>query len=739
MTTEERLEFDRLLSLIKEEAYTEMGKKDIGELRPMIDPHRIRDRYRFIREGMDIDAPFYAEKNLSRIISSIEEGEVLLPEQLLEVSEFFDFLDHLLVFFDKQTTPYLFSLVSKIISLDAERKRIVSVITRTGDVVNERIKRTEVEVNNLKQTIKKTLGETVTIRDGRYVIPVSAKSKANGIVHDISRGGKTLFLEPIDCVPSNNEIEIKKKLIDKEKKKVLNSLSASLREKLSEIKNDIDVLGKYDEIMAISNRARKSGWAIPEMEGSILKIRQGRHPLLKGDVVPLDMEIGREYNTLLITGPNMGGKTVALKTIGILSIMANSGIPVPASSDSQLPIFDRLFADIGDESSIDTGESSFSFHLKEMKKMLVDATDKSLILIDEIDRGTEPDGGRAISQAFLEEFTRKKVTTIVTSHSTALKFFVREKDGMENGRMETRDSIPTYRLRIGFPGESLWLETARSVGIDEKIIKRAEDFTDKKSLKIDQIIREMEEEREKMSITRTETEKEREMLSLAMKKTEETDERLKEELKRLRRQKKTMFIEARKGIENLVREIKETNASKESIVKAKKEIEKETIHKGEKKTQKQIMGVGDTARVRSPGMEGKIVSIDGDRITILVNGIRITLPAGMVDEVKSEDEGPPGYSIKFTRDVDLKDEINIRGLRVDDAILSLEKYIDDTILFAGDSSADRRFRIIHGIGKGILKEAVWKYLSKDKRIESFELAPQNEGGDGVTVVETYAF
>jgi len=172
MTTEERIEFDRLLSLIKEEAYTEIGKKAIGELRPMIDPHRIRDRYRLIREGMNIDAPFYAEKNLSRIISSIEEGEVLFPEQLLEVSEFFDFLDHLLVFFDKQTTPYLFSLVSGIISLDAERKRIVSVITRTGDVVNEKIKRTEVEANNLRQTIKKTLGETVTIRDGRYVIPV---------------------------------------------------------------------------------------------------------------------------------------------------------------------------------------------------------------------------------------------------------------------------------------------------------------------------------------------------------------------------------------------------------------------------------------------------------------------------------------------------------------------------------------------------------------------------------------
>ena len=742
MTYKERLEFDKVISLIAQRAGTKKGKDEVGILSPLYDVDAIKRRFAFIREGMQIRDPLlYNEKNLSYILASLEGGSTLSPQEFLEIADFLDFARQLKGYFTENNKwQYLLSLISSISILDEGRQKIIAVIKRNGEIVTKRILELEEQLKNSRQRLKSKLGDGVTLRGGRYVIPVMAGQKVDGIVHDISRGGRTLFIEPADCVPLNNEIEITTKGIEVEKKRILRQLTAFIREKLPEMRNNLNVIGRYDAIVAVSSISRKKGWQIPDIGGRFLRIIGGKHPLLqlKRDVIPLDMEIGKKFTTLLVTGPNMGGKTVALQTVGILSVMAQSGIPVPTSPDSVFPVFDRIFADIGDESSIETGESSFSFHLKELKCMQDHATEESLLLIDEIDRGTEPDGGRAIASAFIEEFTRKKAITIATSHSTALKFFVAEENGMQNARMETENGMPTYKLKIGFPGESLWLETARSVGVDNRLLKRAEELADKNILKTERLLKELEEEKGRVSNLKRELEGREKMLEGQLERAQSLKGRWEDEIENLRKEKKKILLDTRRRVENLVREIRESNAKRESIVRVKQMIEQE-IKQERKEIEKVSSGkrkgvynfkVGDMARIHSLGIEGKIIDATEKRVTLLIDDVRFEIPAKSIEPVNKtrEAKAEPQHHIRFTRSRELKIEINIRNLRVDEAISQLERYIDDVWLLG-----ERNFRIIHGVGEGILKNAVWKFLSNDDRIESFEIAPLKEGGDGVTV------
>ncbi|OYD17579.1 hypothetical protein CH333_00180 [candidate division WOR-3 bacterium JGI_Cruoil_03_44_89] len=742
MTCTERLEFDKVISLIAQRAGTKRGKHAIEKLSPLNEAEAIERRYAFIREGMEMETPpLYSEENLSAILTNLGGGDTLSPQELLEVAGFLDFLRELRNYFTKNDRwQYLSSLVSSISILAEEKQKITAVVKKDGEIITGRILELEEKLGDSRQRLRDRLGKGVTLRGGRYVIPVKAGKKVDGIVHDISRGGSTLFVEPTDCVPLNNEVEIAAKGIEQEKKRVLRQLNASLSKKLPELKHNLDVLGEYDAIVAISDISRRKGWQIPEVGDRFLRIIGGKHPLLqlKRDVVPLDMEIGRKFTTLLITGPNMGGKTVALQTVGILSIMAQSGIPVPASPDSVFPVFDEIFVDIGDESSIETGESSFSFHLKELKRMQDRAAGKSLLLVDEIDRGTEPDGGRAIASAFLEVFTGKNAITIATSHSTALKFFVAGEDGMQNARMETKNGAPTYRLGIGFPGESLWLETARFVGIDDGLLKRAEELADKNMLKTEHLLRELEEEKGRASELKRKLEEREKNLENQLESAQLLRKKWGDGVERLKKERKKILLEARKRVENLVREIRESNAKRESIVRIKREIEQELKRElgGMKKveTEKRVKNhnfrVGDAARIRSLDVVGRIIVITEKRITLQVDDVRFEIPPESVEPVDKPREvrAESRHHVRFARNRELKGEISIRNLRVDEAIPQLERYIDDVWLLG-----ERNFRIVHGVGKGILKNAVWEFLSKDDRIESFELAPLEEGGDGVTV------
>lgn len=742
MTYIERLEFDKVISLIALGASTKKGKDLIGTLSPLNETEAIKRRFAFIREGMEVgNPPLYREENLSCILMSLEGGDILSPQELLEVADFLAFLKQIKNYFTKNDKwQHLFSLISSISVLSEERQRITTVIKKDGEIVTKKIVELEKKLKDSREKLRDRLGDGVTLRGGRYVIPVRAGQKVDGIVHDISRGGSTFFVEPTDCIPLNNEVGISIKAIEKEQKKVLRQLTASLREKLPELRNNLDIIGRYDAIIAISNISTTKRWWIPEVGGKFLRIVKGKHPLLqlRRDVVPLDIEIGKKFTTLLVTGPNMGGKTVVLQTMGILSLMIQSGIPIPASPDSIFPVFNRIFADIGDESSIETGESSFSFHLKELKQMQDYATGKSLLLIDEIDRGTEPDGGRAIASAFLEEFTKRKAITIATSHSTALKFFVTEGNDMQNAKMETKNGVPAYKLKVGFPGESLWLETAEFVGIDNKLLKRAEQLADKNILKIERLLRELEEEKEKISDLKRRVEEGEKNLESQLEGAQLLKKKWEGEIEKLKGEKKKILLEARRRIENLVKEIKESGAERRSIIRAKQEIE-QGLKQGWKERKKIDDGrkaeihnfrVGDIARIRSLGIEGNVVGITERRVTLLVDGIRFDIPVesvGYIDKA-SVSRTALKHHVKFTRNRELKNEINIRNFRVDEAISQLERYIDDVWLLG-----DRNFRIVHGVGKYILKNAVWEFLSKDDRIESFNLAPLKEGGDGVTV------
>ncbi|HHW42549.1 MAG TPA: endonuclease MutS2, partial [Desulfotomaculum sp.] len=597
----------------------------------------------------------------------------------------------------------------------------------------------------------------VTIREGRYVVPVKQEHRAQvpGIIHDQSSSGATLFIEPMAVLESNNEVRRLEVAEKQEITRILGDLSAGVAAAAEEISLSLEALGRLDLIMA---RARYSqdldAWSPRILSGAMLDLRQARHPLLSGAVVPVSIHLGRDFDTLVITGPNTGGKTVTLKTVGLLVLMAQSGLHIPAAEGSEMGIFQEVFADIGDEQSIEQSLSTFSSHLTNIVHILRHAGPDSLVLLDELGAGTDPTEGAALAQAILERLHGMGAKTVATTHYSELKNFAYARERVENASVEF-DAVtlrPTYRLLIGKPGRSNAFEIAARLGLDGELVERARHFMTAEQIQVADLMQRLER-------TRQEAEQELERAREMRREAESFKERyrvLQEELtarreailSRAKEEARSLVRGARREAEEAVRELRERLSAEtarereEAIRAARRKLGgmQEQLQSGSPTRPAgdgavpEAVAVGQTVFLPRFNQQGVVTALSqDDEVQVQVGMIKINVPLTDLRLVAGEKAAAGEVrtgSLLQDKARAVSTRLDLRGMRAEEALAEVEKYLDDATL-AGLS----RVYLVHGKGTGALRAAVQQQLKGDPRVKSFRLGEQGEGGLGVTVVE----
>lgn len=602
----------------------------------------------------------------------------------------------------------------------------------------------------------------ITMRSDRYVVPVKADHKGaiQGLVHDVSASGMTLFIEPMAAVKANNEL---RELASREKleiERILAELSADCAEYRESIDSDFDLLVRLDLIFAKAKLSYKLDCQEPTLEEKRIVLRHARHPLLDpAKAVPIDLELGDSFDTLVITGPNTGGKTVSLKTIGLLAAMNQCGLHIPAADGSNLPVFEHILADIGDEQSIEQSLSTFSAHMTNIVHILKECGEGSLLLFDELGAGTDPTEGAALAISIIEYARRCGAMIAATTHYAELKVYATNEKGVQNASCEfdVETLRPTYRVLVGIPGKSNAFAISKRLGLDEEIIRDAQGRIGTENVSFEATI-------EKLEQTRILLEKERDEASRKLRQAEEERKKaaqLRAELEvrlekadlKARREAERVLEEARSTAEEVYRELDEmkNRANEEEdaqrINEARSELRRrlnlaeEKLRQsdepsGEERVSSRPVQEGDTVQVKSMGMKAEVVSISPDRILTLRAGIlnltaredEVLLLEGI--EAKTKKEAARFAASTQLRAAPVRPEIDLRGMETIEAVLAAERYLDSAVM-----GKLKTVTIIHGKGTGALRSAIQDMLRRNKSVKSFRLGRYGEGETGVTVVE----
>ncbi|WP_282019971.1 endonuclease MutS2 [Planomicrobium okeanokoites] len=605
-----------------------------------------------------------------------------------------------------------------------------------------------------KNAAKMLSDSIVTIRNDRFVIPVKQEYRSHygGIIHDQSSSGQTLFIEPDAVVQANNEVRRLKMKEKEEIDRILQMLSAQVQEVAHDIFVMVEVLGEIDMIFAKAKYGSANKCSKPAMntEGYI-NLKKARHPLIpKDEVVANDIEFGRDITAIVITGPNTGGKTVTLKTVGLCTLMAQAGLPVPALDGSELAVFDQIFADIGDEQSIEQSLSTFSSHMVNIVDILTKFDENSLVIFDELGAGTDPQEGAALAISLLDEVHGRGARVIATTHYPELKAYGYNRPGVANASVEfnVETLSPTYRLLIGVPGRSNAFEISKRLGLPEHIITHAQSFTGTDSRQVDSMIasleksrRESEQDAERSSEVLKESEKLKEELAAQLKQYEQKKEQLEE---KAREKARKIVDQARAEAEEVISDLRKMQLNQQGTIKehqlidAKKRLEgaapeNRILKKAAKDKQREVkLKPNDEVKVISFGQKGTLVEKVSDKEWIVQIGIlKMKLPESDLSYTKPEKEKETRTMATLKdRDSHVKLELDLRGERYEDALARVEKYLDDALL-----SNYHQVSIIHGKGTGALRQGVQQYLKKHPRVKSYRFGEAGEGGSGVTVAE----
>lgn len=599
--------------------------------------------------------------------------------------------------------------------------------------------------------------QLVTIRGDRFVIPVKAEYRSHfgGIVHDQSGSGATLFIEPESIVAMNNKLRETRLREEREIEIILHRLTDMVGGIAEEMAYDVDILGQLDFIFAKARLAREMKATQPRMnDRGYLKLRKGRHPLIPAEqVVPLDVELGNQYSSIIVTGPNTGGKTVTLKTVGLLSLMSMSGLFVPAEEGSQMCVFDAIYADIGDEQSIEQSLSTFSSHMTNIISILKRMTPKSLILLDEVGAGTDPAEGSALAIAILEHIHRTECRMIATTHYSELKAYAYERKGVINASMEfdVQTLSPTYRLLIGVPGRSNAFAIAERLGLPGAILEHARGEVKEEDLRVEHMIASLEEnrltaeqERERAEVIRREAEEFRKRQQLELEKLEsQRDKRL----EKAEKDASEILGKARKEAEEIISDLRRLAMEEGASVKEHKLIEarrrldeaepaprKKAVTRTTKAPRK--LQPGDEVKLPSVNQKGYIVELSGTKEAVVQFGImKMKVNVSDLEFLSSAPDQPApalrkATTVKRTRDENIRSELDLRGANLEEAIMETDRFIDEA--FLGNLG---QIYIIHGKGTGVLRTGIQEYLRKHRHVKSYRLGNYNEGGAGVTVAE----
>ena len=635
-------------------------------------------------------------------------------------------------------------------------------IRRSMKVINGKVHDALSKLVSNQDNQAKLQDALVTMRNGRYCIPVKAEYKGQfpGMVHDQSSTGSTIFIEPMSVVNLNNEL---KELAAKEAveiEKILARLSEQVALSRESLLSNVEILTKLDFIFAKAAYAKSYNGTCPEFnEDRVIEIKQGRHPLLeKHSVVPVDIRLGEDFTMLIITGPNTGGKTVSLKTLGLFTLMGQSGLHIPAFQGSKLSVFRDVFADSGDEQSIEQSLSTFSSHMTNIVYIMKHADQDTLVLFDELGGGTDPVEGSALAISILSDLHNRDIRCMSTTHYSELKTFAMTTEGIENAccEFDVETLSPTYHLLIGIPGKSNAFAIAKKLGMADSVIENAKSQIDSSALDMEGLLadlekskRTIEKEQEEIEANKAEIEKLKARLSS---KNEHIEQRKQDILRNAREEAREILEEAKAFADASIR--KYNNWEKATGLDLTKEMEKErealrgklknVNSKLEYKTEKRRSNhkasdfhLGDAVHVISMNVDGTVRSLPNAKgeITVQMGILQSTVKITDVEIIKEEkkqskQQKTAAYRASVNKSRNIKPEINLLGMTVDEAISELDKYLDDACL-----SHLNQVRIVHGKGTGALRKGVHEYLKRQSYVKSFRLGEFGEGDAGVTIVE----
>ena len=815
-TFESKIGFDRIRQMLVEGCLCELGRERVEAM-------SFSSRYEQVNFDLQLTAELkqvlefeesfpqdnYIDARKSILKSRIEGACPDVPDLVLIRKSLLAII-HLLKYFAtderKEKYPGLYSITKQVETFPDIVKKISRIIDDNGRVkdnaspelqdIRSSLKQKQAEVGRKLQSILKKAkmdglvddDAEVTFRSDRPVIPVSASSKRKlgGMIHDESATGKTAFVEPAAVVELNNRVREFLMAENREIRRILLAFADEIRPYLESLIASYDFLGEIDFLRTKARFAKRIGAIKPNFKNEqSFNWMEAVHPLLylshkeeKKAIIPLSIYLNEENRMLLISGPNAGGKSVCLKTVGLLQYMFQCGLLIPLKENSEVGIFDKIFIDIGDEQSIDNDLSTYSGHLENMKYFVKRADNKTLILIDEFGTGTEPNLGGAIAEAVLEKLHSENVFGVITTHYANLKHYATETKGVANGAMlfDTQSIKPLYQLTIGKPGSSFAIDIARKIGLPENILSSASDKVGEEHFSYDKHLREIARDKRYWESKRQRIRKVEKTLDELYGKYGTELEQIQKERKKIlaeaKQEAKSILNNANSTVERTIREIKEAKAEKERTKQARERLAKERdnfenegihsdkyekkkielkkagnrlVDKSEELTESKInkktkekkreLQVGD--KVKLAGMEtaGEVVNIDGKHVTVALGNMLTTVEVGKIVHSEAQKQVQESKKVKISSDITIKrlsfkPEIDIRGKRADEALSIVQQFLDDAAM-----SSSTNLSILHGKGNGILRQLIRDYLESLNFIKSVKDAREDMGGAGITEVK----
>src|SRR5579884_1981218 len=808
------LEYPKILAKVAKEAAFSASKELVMALEPTPDLAEARRRLAYTTEAarlidLHADAGVRGAHDVRPLLARAAREGILNPSELLEVLETTRssiYVANLLEKLDTESFPLLHALGSQIPRRPQIARRIEETISEEGEVLDTAspaLQKLRYDIRGANQRLQERLRTLVnefghalhepiiTIRNDRYVIPVRVESRGQvrGIVHDQSSSGATVFIEPMVVVELNNKLRQLQVEEKQEVERILRVLSLEIGHEAEPLTTAVEKLAEFDLHLAKARYGRMTRSTEPALnDQGRIDLRNARHPLLTGNVVPINFHLGRDFFMVVITGPNTGGKTVALKTVGLLTLMAQAGLHIPVEDHSEVCVFENIFADIGDEQSIEQSLSTFSSHLSRIIEILRTIEQekqrgrpdirgakseellgrqerreaKFLVLLDELGAGTDPSEGSALARAILTYLQERHITTVATTHYSELKAFAHEQPGVVNASVEfdIETLSPTYRLSIGLPGRSNALAIANRLGLDEGIIERAREFLGSAGVRMENLLeglqserKAVEDERYHLSMERAEAEYQRRQLEQERQKLEEQRVQI---INQARAQAQRELEEVQRTLAKIKVDTSRVNLTRDRLGESRERVrkleEKLTPLAAPKRQARKVeeaserlegpLQIGDTVRVLSFGQNAELVGLSPDRseAEVQMGAMRFRVSVDNIERISKRQAAavqprsePAVVLPRYEDRPEVAMQLDMRGWRVEQALEELDSYLNDAVM-SGMSSV----RIVHGKGTGALRSAIRDQLTHHPLVKSFASAPPQEGGDGVTIVKLSA-
>lgn len=777
----EKLEYYKILEKLSSFCTTEQGKNLVKELLPSNNKEKVSSLLNETLEAINLSArnsfpSFYNAQDITISLKQLESGQSLNTKSLLNLANILKNAEELKEYFnkdfiDEKFFPILSSLFNELYSNNSISSKVFSCILEE-DVIDDKASKELYSIRkkkrNLEQDIRSKLNNMIhsstyskyiqeniiTIRNDRFVIPVKEeyRSSIKGLIHDISNGGSTVFIEPLAVFEMNNEIH---ELVNNENieiEKILLELSKLFMPIISQLKTNLDIIGKLDFIFAKAKYAKSIEGNIPKIseEKSII-LQKARHPLIsKEKVVPITLTLGKDFSTLLITGPNTGGKTVTLKTVGLLTCMACSGLAIPCNESSSIYVFDNVFADIGDDQNITSSLSTFSSHMTNIIDILNNFTTNSLILLDELGSGTDPLEGANLAISILEHIKKIGALTISTTHYPELKKYALVTNGFENASVEfdINTLSPTYKLLVGIPGKSNAFEISKKLGLDDSIIENAKSHLSSKEIAFEDLLKNIYDDKSTIEKEKEDISKELNQITMLRKSLERDNKNLKQQeedlINNAKIKARNILLDAKDEANEIIKKMNDLNDRNElsnlknSLNSKIKDIK---IEKSNDKDNSFSLKPNDISLnmevfVTTFYQNGIILShvSKSNEVQVQIGNMKTNINIKYlrkINEPKSKKNISSTYSYNsISKSKTVKSEINVIGYNVDEAIFVIDKFLDDCSL-----AKLQTVRIVHGKGTGKLRNGIHQFLKTNPHVKSFRIGSFGEGEMGVTIVE----